>query len=85
MSLNLAAPISITKFFAFVLAFIILNGIPISLLKFFIVADELKSVFVIIFVVVVFPLLPVIPILLFENELIMLSEIFLKALMVLGV
>ena len=62
-----------------------LNGIPSSLLKFFIVPDELKSVFVIILVVVVFPLLPVIPILLCENELIILLEIYLKALIVSGV
>ena len=62
MSFNLEAPISKIKFFDLEEAFIKLRGIPISLLKFFKVFELFFRVLPIIFVVVVFPLLPVIAI-----------------------
>ena len=62
MSFGFAAPISITRFFDFGLAFMMLKGIPISLLKFLRVLELLSKELEIILVVVVFPLLPVMPI-----------------------
>ena len=61
-----------------------LRGMPISLLKFLIVPDADNKVFFKIFVVVVFPLLPVIAIIFPPNLLNIFFEMSLKAKIVLG-
>ena len=79
MSPKLAAPISITKLVEALFAFIMLRGIPISLLKFFIVLELPFKHCETMLVVDVFPLLPVIPTILPSKLLIIFFDIFFKA------